>query len=87
MPIALAVLAINAIHRVLHLGHILRRAAIKRLLHHRLLGTLPSSKGQLQGRICSQARVDLDHAMGPRKPGDEAVIELVGRHARFTVAV
>src|SRR5205823_6099508 len=41
---ALAVLAIDTVHRVFHLLHILGRTGIQRVLHHRLLGTAAASR-------------------------------------------
>ena len=79
MLIALTVLAIDRVQRVFHLLHILRRTCIQRVLDHRLLGTAAASKGALQGRIGSQARIDLHQAMGSCQQADQGVVEFVGR--------
>jgi len=72
-----AKLSIDAVHRLFHLSHIRCGAVIERLLHHRLLRTELSSKGQLQGAIRTPARIDFDQALRSRKPRNEAIRELV----------
>jgi hypothetical protein len=71
------VLAIDLIHRLLHLGHVLRRTRIQGLLPRRLLRTGAASKGRLQARIGPQSRIDFHHPMCPCQQGDKAIIELV----------
>jgi hypothetical protein len=63
--------------RVLHLPDILIRTRIQCLLHHRLLRTPLASKGVLQGRIGSQARIDFYHPVGSSQQADKGIIELV----------
>ncbi len=75
--IAATVLPIDHIQRVVHLPDILLRTRIQCLLHHRLLRTRLASKGMLQGRIRSQARIDFYHPMGSGHQADKSVIELV----------
>ena len=70
-------LTIDAIERLLHLLHVLRRPTIQRLLHHRLLGTPRSPKGRLQAGIGTQAHVDLNQAMRSSQQGDKAIGELL----------
>ena len=77
VPIPATVLLVDQIQRVLHLPDILIRTRIQRLLHHRLLRTRLASKGVLQGRISSQARIDFYHPLGSGQQADKGVIELV----------
>ncbi len=48
MLISLAVLAVDGVHRLFQLRHMLWRARIQRVLHHRLFGTSAPSEGCLQ---------------------------------------
>src|SRR6266567_4771222 len=75
--ISATVLPIDHIQCVLHLPDILLRTRIQCLLHHRLLRTRLASKGMLQGRISSQARIDFYHPVGSGQQADKGVIELV----------
>src|SRR5712692_7047273 len=77
VSIASAVLAIDVVHGLLHLGHIGWRTAIERLLHHRLLRAMLSPKGARPRAVRSQARIDFDHAMRSCQQSNEAIIELV----------
>jgi len=79
VPIALALLAIDRGQRLLHLGHVLGASMIKRLLHHRLFGTVRAAKGALQRPVGAQSRIDLDDAVRTGQDGDESVIQFVSR--------
>ncbi len=73
----MAVLPIHQIQGVLHLGDILRCTSIQRLLNDRLLRTRLASKGLLQSRISSQARINLYQPMGSCQQADKGIIELI----------
>ncbi len=77
VSIALAVLAIDHVHGLLHLLHILSCAGIQHPLHHRLLGTQASSERSLQGRIGSETTVDFHQPTSTGQQADKGIIELV----------
>ena len=77
VPIPLAVMAVDLIDGLPHLGHILIAASMQHLLSYRLLGTSRPPKSGLSGWIGSQPGIDPHHAMGSRQHGNESVIKLV----------
>jgi hypothetical protein len=77
VSIPMAVLPIHQIQGVLHLVDILRCTRIQRLLNDRLLRTRLASKGLLQSRISSQARINLYQPMGSCQQADKGIIELI----------
>jgi hypothetical protein len=60
-----------------HLGDVLARGGVERLLHDRLLGAAGAAEGALQGRVRAQARLDLREAVRAGKDRDERVRELL----------
>jgi len=79
VPIPSTVLPVDQIQSMLHLSDILIRTSVQRLLHDRLLRIRLASKGALQGRIRSQARIDFYHPVGSGQQADPSIIELVRR--------
>ncbi len=76
-------LAIDRIHSLFHLLDILGCTGIQRVLHHRLLGAATAPEGSLQSHISSQARIDLDHAMGACQPTYQSIISKHPRVCRW----
>ncbi|HET7077617.1 MAG TPA: hypothetical protein VFM49_09235, partial [Chloroflexia bacterium] len=54
---------------VLQLGNVAGGTGIQGVLHHRLFGAALAAKGALQGRIRTQATVNLDQACGAGQQG------------------
>jgi hypothetical protein len=72
-------LAIDRRERLLHLSHVLAGCAVKRLVYDRLFGAAGASKRALQRLLGTQARVDLDDAVGTGQNADEGIIQFVSR--------
>src|SRR5947207_5392571 len=77
MLISLAVLAVDGVHRLFQLRHMLWRARIQRVLHHRLFGTSAPSEGCLQCPVGSQTAVDFDQSVRSCQHRNPSVIQLV----------
>lgn len=79
VPIALTMQLIDAVHRLLHLLHILRCTGIQRLLHHRLFRATASPERYLQRLIAAQPIIDFSQPMRTGQQANEPIVEFVSR--------
>ncbi len=74
---ALTVLAIDGIHRLLHLFDVGSGTSVQGPLHQRLLRTRSSAKGHLQHRVAAQTGIDFHQPVSTRQQADKGIVEFV----------
>jgi hypothetical protein len=73
MAIGLAMASEDPFHGLVHLAHILRRAGVQHILHHRLFSAARPTEGALQPQIGSDALVHLHDPLRADQQADERI--------------